>query len=312
MKKIYFPLLAALCLLLAFYFFYPQKEEGIAFYSTELGDDLKTLVLKNIRSAQHEIFVATYHLDDPDVIEALKAKANEGVKVILLIDGKAPLPKTFSPLIKVTKKKGKGIMHRKLLVIDSKRVLVGSANLTHGSLRLHHNIIAVLSSPKLAQFLKKPKREGFQQGKTSLFLLPEYSEGFKKIEKLIASAQSSVRVAMFTFTHQKLAEALAQAASRGRQVQVMIGHDSAHSPLGKKIITYLRSHGVEVKVNRSGNLLHYKLLLVDNKRAAIGSANWTQAAFSKNEELIAIFSPLRGKEQRTASKLWREIWQLGG
>lgn len=70
--------------------------------------------------------------------------------------------------------------------------------------------------------------------------------------------------------------AVAAAAKRGVKVRAVVNSDN--------IATRLKSVGVEVHRPTSKNLLHVKLVLIDDKIAVLGSHNFTRHAFSVNME----------------------------
>ncbi len=99
----------------------------------------KERLLSLIKGAKKQIFVEIYILTNIDIIKALAAKQNTGVKVCVIIDDKeGGYFKKNTALYKSNKLKvrrdwivdNESIMHRKLCVIDSKFVTQGSSNWT--------------------------------------------------------------------------------------------------------------------------------------------------------------------------------------
>ncbi len=96
----------------------------------------KERLLSLIKGAKKQIFVEIYILTNIDIIKALAAKQNTGVKVCVIIDDEYLKKNTAlykSNKLKVRKDwivDNESIMHRKLCVIDSKFVTQGSSNWT--------------------------------------------------------------------------------------------------------------------------------------------------------------------------------------
>ena len=53
-------------------------------------------------------------------------------------------------------------------------------------------------------------------------------------------------------------------------------------------------------------LLHHKWALIDKETLIVGSANWTTAAFTKNQDCFLVL-PLKEKEQKFMKNLWKVI-----
>ena len=69
---------------------------------------------------------------------------------------------------------------------------------------------------------------------------------------------------------------IARASSRGVSVRCLVNNDD--------IIQMLKSIGCKARKVESTKLLHTKLLIIDKKKVVIGSHNFSQNAFSMNEE----------------------------
>jgi phosphatidylserine/phosphatidylglycerophosphate/cardiolipin synthase-like enzyme len=71
----------------------------------------------------------------------------------------------------------------------------------------------------------------------------------------------------------------------------------------EKVTTALKSHNVFVRTHLGGGLLHHKCALIDNT-FVFGSANWTKAAFSKNEEYLLFLESLSKKDLHEITKFF--------
>jgi len=113
----------------------------------------------------------------------------------------------------------------------------------------------------------------------------------KLILEEISKAQKQILVAVFSFTNMRIAKALVEAKNRGVKVYVITDEGQGESKYGRKVLDFLASHGVKVKIKRGskGGLMHHKYAVIDGKIVLTGSYNWTYSAEKRNDEnLVAI------------------------
>ena len=124
------------------------------------------------------------------------------------------------------------------------------------------------------------------RGRTTPVLSPD--EGDVPLLRFLSSAESTIEVAVYTFTSERIASVLAAAAERGVQVRVLL--DGA--PVGgiedaeHRVVGGLLAAGVEVRWLAGGpdivkryRYLHAKYAVVDARAAWIGSENFGDAGF---------------------------------
>lgn len=298
----------------------PKIGEASALYST--ADNLKKIYLDAIRKAKKSIFLIIYSLTDSEIILELKKKAEQGVEVCVVCDAKASgrVDRTLGKKIQTVRRIPDGLMHQKILVIDEKETWLGSANMTGDSLLEHGNLVAALPSQEFAQaILKKGKLmaqdDGYEPPLKSqrfnvggqwveLWFFPDDPKGVKKILELIEGAKKTIKVAMFTWTRQDLAHAIIQAAKRGVKVEVVLDRQSSNGT-SQKIATLLKQNKIPLKVNSDKGLLHHKFVYIDSKILVNGSANWTKAAFTQNDDCFIIIDNLNETQTKKMNDLWK-------
>ena len=124
------------------------------------------------------------------------------------------------------------------------------------------------------------------RGRTTAVRSPD--EGDVPLLRFLSSAESTIEVAVYTFTSERIASVLAAAAERGVQVRVLL--DGA--PVGgiedaeHRVVGGLLAAGVEVRWLAGGpdivkryRYLHAKYAVVDARAAWIGSENFGEAGF---------------------------------
>ncbi len=142
-----------------------------------------------------------------------------------------------------------------------------------------------------------------QSTQINVYFCPEDSCG-RAIISLIDRANRSVSVAVYSFTHEGIADALIRAKERGLSVRVIIESEqvTSYSQYGK-----LRAAGIEVKLDKNPYLMHNKFVVVDSKVVATGSFNYTESADKKNDEnLIIIWNPEVSSEYESE---FEEMWE---
>jgi cardiolipin synthase len=273
----------------------PNPSSPIVFYANQARHDLKLVFCEAIHSAKNALHACFYGITDRDVISLLSQKASSGIDVSIEYDRKASLSlnKFFPSSAAITPKRSKGLMHRKILIVDNAYIYLGSANLTQSSLRHHSNFVMGLYSPSLASFLLSPGTSTVSQisiktQQAECWLLPDPQKGsLDRIISLIESATKTIRIAMFTFTHPQITHALIKAVKRGVCVSVIVDYYSGRGA-SKKTVELLKKEGASISLSQGQQLLHHKWAIIDENIFIMGSANWTKAAFTKNEDFLFI------------------------
>lgn len=285
----------------------PVQPGEIHFYSNQMGDDLRLVFQEAFKNAHNTLDISIFNFSDRKLINSLKEAEKRGVTVTLFADQSAYpfLKKIFK---KTFKDPGiKGLMHRKIVLVDDHLALIGSTNFTKESLQIHENIVLALDSPPLCQALFEEKGGGrsyvFSNQTVDLWLLPQDKEAEDEMIHLISSAQKSLKVAMFTFTSQRFVESLIAAHKRGVVVELALDHKSCEGT-SRKIAKILQEEGLPVFHNQGPGLLHHKFALIDDEILIVGSANWTVGAFKKNAEVILVLRPLNKEQQLFFDTLW--------
>jgi phosphatidylserine/phosphatidylglycerophosphate/cardiolipin synthase-like enzyme len=236
------------------------------------------------------------------IIQALNEIAKRGVQVRIVYDATASSgsdKKLISP-IQVIPRSLNGLMHLKLLIIDRHHTWLGSANMNRDSLKSHANLMTHLDHEEFAKgvllktsqiidgHFEKPlpvQIFTIADQEIELRFLPDDPTAIARIKELIREAKTSIRVAMYTFTREDLADTLIRAHNRGINVQVVLDLGQANGS-SKKIAELLKKNGVFVSLKDTGGMMHHKFLLIDDSILEHGSANWTKAAFKQNDDHI--------------------------
>jgi phosphatidylserine/phosphatidylglycerophosphate/cardiolipin synthase-like enzyme len=107
------------------------------------------------------------------------------------------------------------------------------------------------------------------------------------ILKAIGSAQSSVRVAAYSFTSRPVANALIEAHRAGIDVAVVIDHGQI-SKTTHSVVPLLVAEKVPLRVDTIHALQHDKYMIIDGKTVETGSFNYTASAERRNSENVIV------------------------
>ena len=109
----------------------------------------------------------------------------------------------------------------------------------------------------------------------------------------IGSAKSDIVVAIYSFTHQRIARAFAKAASRGVEVRLKYDETQADWQGMKEALKILEEAGIKpepVKMTKEYSGMHHKFTVIDGQKVLTGSFNYTAAGDQLNYENLVLIS----------------------
>ena len=260
---------------------------------------------------------------------------------------------------------GSGLMHHKFAVIDRQVVITGSTNFTpscvHGDpddprTRGNVNHLLRFESAELAGlFVEEFERlwgdgpggasdsrfgigkasgpaRTVQVGDTSVTVLfaphrrRDPHHGLALLRQQLEQARQRVDMALFVFSDQALADAMAALQGQGVQLRVLADPGFANrsfSELMDLVGVALPDHRCKLEAGNKpwerplegvgtpqlppGDKLHHKLAVIDNRTVITGSFNWSPSAAHQNDEtLLVIESPLLARHfNQEVDRLWK-------
>ena len=102
----------------------------------------------------------------------------------------------------------------------------------------------------------------------------------------IDSAEESVFVAIYSFTHEGIANALISAKERDLDVRVVI--DFLQSTSSNSVHELLEEKGIPVFVKKGSGIMHNKFIVIDGKKVFTGSFNYSWNADLRNDENLVL------------------------
>ncbi len=280
-------------------------------------------MLSDIKAAKREIILETYIYDDDEIgrkfLDALIKKANEGVKVRLLIDswGSGVRKNFFEELVK----SGGEVRffrefryvirfinanhernHRKLLVIDKEISYMGSVNITSSCLSWNELVLRIegtLSKALRLSFNRTWKKFNSWSVERVKRILHEDMEVIQSLpsrmhnlmersyKKIIKKAEREVLIETPYFVPSRSIRAsFKEALDRGVRIKIILPRVSDARMLDvvrNRYLGKLHRMGVEIYYFPGG--LHSKLLVVDDNFFLFGSSNLDYRSFIHQYEI---------------------------
>ena len=281
-------------------------------YHNERDRTIQDMILKDIKGAKSTIDLATYNYTDTKTAQALIDAVHRGVKVRMVIDEENYNKKVVNQLhdggVKIISAKSSGLMHAKYIIIDGKIVISGSANMTLASFSYDNNFMIRMESPDAAKVFtaefeemyldlifgeNSPKTKAAPSIKlndgTTVYIRFSPDDGIDDmIESLIQAANNSVYMLAYSFASRDIAERLRAADDDGLDVIVICEDSKAYTDGGGQCGP-LSEAGVQVYVDGyPDNLMHEKVIILDDSVVIAGSYNFTRSADKRNDEQVLV------------------------
>lgn len=270
------------------------------------------VMVDSFRQAEVRVDVAAFDLDAPLIIDALIDVRARGIQVRVVTDtdnGDLPgIRRLRRNGISVVEDKRNGLMHNKFAVIDGRYVWVGSMNLTANGIYCNNNNMIIFDSPRLAANytaemdemyndklfgpdspLNTPNENLLIQGVEVENLFGPETDIAPEIARKVASAQESILFMAFSFTDERVGEAILGRADAGVDVLGVfetVGADSAFS-----YYPPMRDAGLlnlQVRLDGNSRVMHHKVIIIDWHTVIFGSFNFSESANRRNDENVLI------------------------
>ena len=293
-----------------------------------VANGIDKTVVDAVNQAQKTIDVTSFDLNLPSFVNALVAASKRGVQVHVVYDGTNGSQKleaaraggTEFDAIPVMKSAGiglvdggrsSGLMHDKIIIIDSKVLFMGSWNMSYNDTFRNNNNRLEITAPELianyqAKFNELFVDKHFGTHATVGAQTPQmtidgiqvenyFSPPDKVMDKIIAyvnAAQKSIRFIAFTYTDKDLAAAMVSRFNAGVDVAGVIENRGA----SQGALVPLVCGKVPAKVDGNPYTMHHKVIVIDGSIVITGSFNFTLSADNENDDnIIVIHDPVVAK-----------------
>ncbi|MCW5829531.1 MAG: hypothetical protein KIT79_09475 [Deltaproteobacteria bacterium] len=201
------------------------------------------------------------------------------------------------------------IFHHKFVVRDyglkNEAVWTGSMNFTRTDARVNFNNAVIITGPQIVRAYRtkfmeawsgafgrrvkrQPKLPGWVElsgGSRNRVLFTPASDAESELVAMVDGATEEVRFAIFTFSESSaLTDAVIRAARRG--VRCIGLFDAGQAGQSWSPDERIEEAGCEVLRSPPPGKLHHKFLVVDGRRLATGSFNYTRPANELNDENV--------------------------
>ncbi len=291
-----------------------------------------------IENAKYSVRISSYTwgTGNSNFVQAVNDAYNKGLTVKLVGNAGNEINPSFNSKIPVTLRSTKvGIQHNKIIIIDygksTAKLIMGSSNWTGAGFSSQYNNSLVITNTDIIkeyytefEEMFAGKFEGGPSGTTefvvnntrvSVNFSPEDEWLYSKFLPAIRNAKKSVlilsnNVTNFSAGGGSITDAFINAKNNGAVVEGIFDDDYyENSSQTKKIFNDLVKAGADVRLvynpTNMTNRCHNKVLIIDGELVITGSANFTDAAQSTNDEnQIHIYDPVLAREYL---KYYRDI-----
>lgn len=130
------------------------------------------------------------------------------------------------------------------------------------------------------------------------------------VQRVIASAEHTLRLAGYSFTSPSVVKALMEAERRGVDVRIVLDDRGNRGKANTAAINLLLGAGIQVRTISRYAIHHDKYAVIDERTVQTGSFNYTQSAARANSENVLVVwndTALAGQYLQH----WNSRWEQG-
>ncbi len=266
-----------------------------------------------IAGAHTSIKMIMFHLTEKSIVQALIDARSRGVDVRLILDAKNLESKSSQKIANELKNAGVvvtpsspefSITHAKAMVIDKRRAIIMSLNLTTIFEKTRDYAVSTEDACVVQEFLSVFDADVSNAAAhtkvtpplscASLLWSPVNSES--RLVSLIDSAKTSIATSSENLGDKAIDEALAKAAARGVKTRVLapLCDLNPNPVLNVPILREMDAEKIDARAmpapsGREQPYIHAKMMIVDGARAYVGSINFSENSTRHARELGIIF-----------------------
>jgi phosphatidylserine/phosphatidylglycerophosphate/cardiolipin synthase-like enzyme len=284
-----------------------------------------------IRSSHFSFSGSFYDISSPYIVNELIIAKKRGVNIKLVTEkdnsDKISIRKLIDSGIQIVTDNRSGLMHNKFAISDGNIVWTGSYNITtNGAVKNNNNAIEI-SSKDLAEIFISEFNEMFYEKifgnkkeigpfsslqkkyyvKIDNTNINAYFSPEDNIEKIILKrinkAKKSIHFMAFSFTSDKIGEAIIKKSKQGIKVKGIFEARGSKTRYSEYI--KMKIEGIPVKKDKNRYVMHHKVIIIDGVRVITGSYNFSKNANKNNDENIIIID-----NKKIADKYIREFYKL--
>src|SRR3989338_233866 len=271
-------------------------------------NNCESAIINEVNNAQKSVYCALYDLDLKDLISAIAKKSNSA-DVKIIIDTENYDGQIKGDGIKIAKTNAK--MHNKFCIIDGDTIITGSTNPTNNDANKNNNNLVIIASKYIAENYEDEFEELWNGiyssgnkvkynkintpiGQIENYFCPEdcaleSNGGLYRIIELVRNAESSVKIASFSFTREELADELLKADIKGINIAILT--EARQRNVQNSQYARLKDFGLNIRIDGNKNNMHHKFIVIDDRIVVTGSPNFSFSGFNRNDEnMLIIFN----------------------
>lgn len=267
------------------------REHAVTVFA--LPDATTTPFVETLQRATSNIRVMVYQMGSGPILDSLIAKAKAGVKVRVILDVKQI--KTNQKYFDALTAAGAEVkwsspefvyMHAKVIVVDGKELLISTNNYSASYMAKERNYAARDTDPLDVKSIVDVFDADWNGTTpdlscTRMVISPVNSRS--DLLNLIRSATTSLEIESMQFADRDVTEAVIAQKNKGVDVKIILATPT-WIDANAEAATTLKGAGIEAHYLDAPSV-HVKAIVVDGKRAYLGSENFSYTSLSKNREV---------------------------
>ncbi len=267
------------------------REHAVSVFA--LPDATTTPFVETLERATKSIRVMVYQMGYGPILDSLVAKAKAGVEVRVILDVKQV--KTNQKYFDALTAAGAQVkwsspefvyMHAKVIVVDEKELLLSTSNYSASYMAKERNYAARDTDPLDVKSIVDVFDADWAGTKpdlscTRMVISPVNARS--DILDLIKSAKTSLEIESMQFADRDVSEAVIARKANGVSVSIILATPT-WIDANAEAATTLKAAGIQARYLEAPSV-HVKAIVVDGKRAYLGSENLSYTSLSKNREV---------------------------
>ena len=294
-------------------------------FSVVCDENYYLSLMKLIQGSKKEICIVGLYMGSrkdrvriQGIMGALKSAKSRGVQIRVFLEGDRGIigrknQKTIAVLsqlgIKAKADSKNIITHTKLVIVDRKKVLIGSTNLSENSMKNNHESNLLIASEEAGSFYreyfdrlwKKPHlpQQLYKVGQNKKSVYFTDGKFFEVFMDAIGGAKKEIRLVTYLMKYDsrnpkhpvtRLLKRLVEAHKRGVKIKIILEQSYRGSfnyhihRFNRYSASFLRRNGIKnIVFDSAKKITHSKILLIDGK-VIIGSANCYDKGLLKHHQ----------------------------
>ena len=294
------------------------------------GSGLDTPLIEAIAAVRHTLDIAAFEMNHERIAAAILDAHQRGVQVRIVTDDKHGLEDEKDDSLRRLQAAGipvvdddrSGLMHNKFMIMDSAAVWTGSWNYTfNGTYRNNNNVFVMENRAAAAayqaefdemfidrEFGTRSSNDGIvsfsQNGTDTRIIFAAEADEIPALAAEIKKAKESIRLMVFVFSLDELAESILEVMAADVRVQGIF--EKRNSTASWSQMPRLHCAGAQMRQDGNRYTLHHKVFIIDDHTVITGSFNFSNNAAKSNDENIVIV-----RNAAIASRYleeWRRLW----